>query len=70
VPNLDKLGFDSVTWEELIDLVETLDGLNDKELLCFAVQGLSHAVLSDKALKFLAHFQVGRERKKALEAPF
>jgi hypothetical protein len=69
VPELNDLDFDSMTREELIELVEALDGLNDKGLLCFVVQGLSYAALSDKAVKFLAHFQVGRERKKALAAP-
>lgn len=66
MPDLSEMDFDSMTREELIEVIEARDGLDDKDLLMFVVQGLRYAALSDKALKYLAHLQVDRERKTTL----
>lgn len=66
MPDLGEMDFDGMTREELIEAIATLDGLNDKDLLMFVVQGLRYAAFSDKALKYLAHLQADRARKVTL----
>jgi hypothetical protein len=60
------MDFDSMTREELIEVIEARDGLDDRDLLMFVVQGLRYAALSDKSLKYLAHLQADREHKTTL----
>jgi hypothetical protein len=66
--DLNELDFDSMTRDEILEVLKTLDGLNDKELLDFVVRDLGYAALSDEAVKFLARLQVAKERVATMHA--